>query len=46
MKANYSTFVLRIQFFLDSLGFQLNQEKIHPTLTTMKVVLVLIKTAV
>ena len=37
----YSIFVLLIQFFLDSLEFQVNQENIHPTLTILKVVLAL-----
>ena len=32
-------FVLHTQFFLDSMEFQVNQEKNHPTLTILKVVL-------
>ena len=34
-------FVLHIQFFLDNLEFQVNQENIHPTLTMLKVALAL-----
>ena len=40
-KLDYSLFVLHIQFFLDSLEFQVNQENVQPTLTTLKVVLAL-----
>ena len=38
-KLDYSIFVLYIQFFLDSLEFQVNQENIHATLTILKVFL-------
>ena len=38
-KLDYSIFVLHIQFILDSLEFQVNQENIHLTLTILKVVL-------
>ena len=38
-KPDYSLFVFHIQFVRDSLDFQLNQEKIHATLTILKVVL-------
>ena len=38
-KLDYSIFVLHIQFFLDSLEFQVNQEIIHATLTIPKVFL-------
>ena len=34
-------FVLNIQFFLDSLEFQVNQENIAPTLSVLKVFLAL-----
>ena len=37
-KLDYSIFVLHIQFFLESLEFQVNQENIHQTLTIMEVV--------
>ena len=40
-KLDYSIFVLHIQFFLDSLEFQVNQENIHLTLITLNVVLAL-----
>ena len=40
-KLGYSIFILHIQFFLDSLEFQVNQENIHLTFTIMKVVLAL-----
>ena len=35
-KLDYLIFVLHIQFFLDSLEFQVNQENLHPTLTLSK----------
>ena len=38
-KLDYFIFVLHIQFFIESLEFQVNQENIH--LTTLKVVLTL-----
>ena len=40
-KLDYSIFVLHINFFLDDLEFQVNQENIHLTLTMLKVVLAL-----
>ena len=40
-KLDYSIFILYIQFFLDSLEFQVNQESIHLSLTILKVVLAL-----
>ena len=40
-KLDYSIFALHIQFFLDNLEFQVNQENIHPILTIVKVVLAL-----
>ena len=40
-KLDYSIFLLHIQFFLNSLEFQVNQKNIHPTLTILKVVLAL-----
>ena len=36
-KFDYSILALNIQFFLDSLEFQINHENIHPTLTIVKV---------
>ena len=36
LKLDYSIFALQIQFFPDSLEFQVNQENIHPTLTILK----------
>ena len=36
---DYSIFVWYIQYFLDSLEFQENQENIHPNFTILKVVL-------
>ena len=38
-KLDYSILVLHIQFFVDSLEFQVNQENIHATLTKLKVFL-------
>ena len=40
-KFDYSMFVWHIQFFLDSLEIQANQENIHSTLTIQKVALAL-----
>ena len=40
-KLGYSILVLYIQFFLDSLEFQVNQERIYPILTIVKVALAL-----
>ena len=40
-KLDYSIFILYIQFFLDSLEFQVNQQSIHLSLTILKVVLAL-----
>ena len=40
-KRDYSIFALDINFFVDSLEFQLNQENIHMTLNIQKVVLAL-----
>ena len=40
-KLDYSTFVLHIQFILDSLEIQANHGNIHPTLTIQKVILAL-----
>ena len=34
---DYSILVVHIQFFLDSLEFQMNQGNIHPILTIQKV---------
>ena len=41
LKLDYSIFVLHIQFYQDSMEFQVNQEMVHPTLTILKVVLTL-----
>ena len=41
LKLDYSIFVLHIQFYQDSMEFQVNQEMVHPTLTILKVVLAL-----
>ena len=35
---DYSIFVLHVQFFLDSLEFQVNLENIYPALTMLRVV--------
>ena len=41
LKFAYSRLVLYIQFFLDSLELQVNQENIHPLLTIVKVAIAL-----
>ena len=38
-KLDYFIFVFYAQFFIGSYGFQVNQEKIHPALAILKVVL-------
>ena len=40
-KLDYSLFALHVQYFLDSLEFQVIQENIHQTSTILQVVLAL-----